>query len=193
MVPPERKELRFFTPVTDAAKHAGAAVGELLSRYANLFPSIHPRDFQVTGEASPAYVYSAAALRFFAQPNLKLARVVLLLREPAERTASEHRHKSDQPRGRRWTGDAPLRTTAAAAHGALLRCGAPALYAAISRAAPASVDKLSPQQLANLAWAFGKNAKGAAPELFDAIARSAPPRIDEFGPQHISNLSLIHI
>ena len=135
VVPPERKELRFFTPVTDAARHAGAAVGELLSRYANLFPSIHPRDFQVTGEASPAYVYSAAALRFFAQPNLKLARVVLLLREPAERTASEHRDKSDQPRGRRWTGDAPLRTTAAAAHGALLRCGAPALYTACAACA----------------------------------------------------------
>ena len=42
----------------------------------------------MTGEASPAYVYSAAALRFFAQPNLKLARVVLLLREPAGAHAS---------------------------------------------------------------------------------------------------------
>ena len=117
---PRREELRFFTPVTDAAKHAGAAVGELLSRYANLFPSIHPRDFQVTGEASPAYVYSAAALRFFAQPNLKLARVNSCCCEAPPAHRSEHRDKSDQPRGRRARpATHPLRTTrAAAAHGA---------------------------------------------------------------------------
>ena len=42
VVPPERRSCASSRP-SPTRKHAGAAVGELLSRYANLFPSIHPR------------------------------------------------------------------------------------------------------------------------------------------------------
>jgi hypothetical protein len=68
---------------------ASGAWVRLLRLYANYFPAIDPRDFRLTGEATPSYLYSAAAAAFFAHAHFRLARLVIVLREPASRTLSE--------------------------------------------------------------------------------------------------------
>ena len=45
------------------------------------------------GEASPAYMYSLPAAHFFLQPNMRMARLLLLLRRPTDRAVSEFEHK----------------------------------------------------------------------------------------------------
>ena len=92
--------------------------------YCDLFPRIDPRDFRITGEASPSYLYSAPALAFYMQPNLRMTRLVILLREPAERTASQHLE------GRReWTGPESLPLLARRAAREVAACGIESLYA----------------------------------------------------------------
>ena len=44
---------------------------------------------------------------------------------------------------------------------------------------------LSPQELANTAWAHAK-AKRATPALFDAIAVATTPRVDEYKPRQLA-------
>jgi hypothetical protein len=90
VLPPRRKELRFWKPVAAPLKNLRLKPERQVQPYCDLFPRIDPRDFKITGEASPSYLYSLPALAFYMQPNLRMARLILLLREPAERTASQH-------------------------------------------------------------------------------------------------------
>ena len=71
------------------------AVRRVMSAYLDLFPEVDPREFAVTGEASPAYVYSASAALFFGNKLMAHARLLLLLRDPAERAFSEYKNKRD--------------------------------------------------------------------------------------------------
>ena len=61
----------------------------LLRLYANYFPLVDPRDFRVTGEANSRHFYATVAPVFFSLEHLRLARLVILLRDPAERTMAE--------------------------------------------------------------------------------------------------------
>ena len=61
----------------------------LLRLYAGLFPTVDPRDFRLTGEASSTYLYSSAAPMFFSHPHFRLLRLVIVLREPAARVLAD--------------------------------------------------------------------------------------------------------
>ena len=123
VVPPSRRTLRFFTKPQLAAAAARSTSATFLSRlvatYSDLFPSIDPRDFRLTGEATPTYFYSPLAASFFASPNLRLARLVLLLRNPTTRTLSALERDASVP-----STDVVERAFAA-----FRRCGAERLYA----------------------------------------------------------------
>ena len=71
------------------------SVRRVMSAYLDFFPEVDPREFAVTGEASPAYVYSASAALFFGHKLMAHARLLLLLRDPAERAFSEYKNKRD--------------------------------------------------------------------------------------------------
>lgn len=64
---------------------AKAVLARLLLLYSNHFPLIDPRDFRLTGDASPEYFYDPMAATFFAQPNMRLHRVIIMLRNPVVR------------------------------------------------------------------------------------------------------------
>ena len=66
--------------------------------------------------------------------------------------------------------------------------GAAPLYAAVASAAMRQLRDMSPQALANLAWAYA-TAGHPAPELFDALAQVAPRKLRGFTPQHLANLA----
>ena len=128
--PPAKKELRFWRPVAAPHAHLRSRPERQLQVYSDLFPLIDPRDFQVTGEASPAYLYSLPALRFFLQPNMRMARLILLLRDPAARAASEFLHKREESKPE-WTGPDALPVLARKAVAFAASCGGvDALYAA---------------------------------------------------------------
>lgn len=71
------------------------AVRRVMTAYLDFFPEVDPRAFTVTGEASPAYVYSASASLFFGNKLMAHTRLLLLLRDPAERAFSEYKNKRD--------------------------------------------------------------------------------------------------
>ena len=127
VVSPERPHAHLFSRASvlelnleddPDGKASRAAWNGLLRKYMQSFPSINPRDFRLTGEQSPEYLYSRAALHFFSHPNAVLIRLVALLRQPAHRALDQLR---------RSAGGA---AAVAAAHAALRRCGVHALYAA---------------------------------------------------------------
>jgi len=64
---------------------------------------------------------------------------------------------------------------------------APALFAAVSAAAPRKMHTFSPQELSNLAWAFA-TAKVDALRLFDSIESECIKQILLFKPQDLSNI-----
>ena len=90
---PTRKELHVFRPVIDALS---ATKRYSLLKYSTLrgFPRVAPRDFRITGEASPAYFYHPAAARFFLRSGS--LRAILLLRHPVARWLSEFQNRVDQ-------------------------------------------------------------------------------------------------
>ena len=63
-----------------------------------------------------------------------------------------------------------------------------ALLDAIAVAAIPRLHEFKAQELANLAWAYGKS-EHAAPALLDAIAAAASPRLDDFKSQELANLA----
>lgn len=63
--------------------------------YLQLYPRIDPRDFAITGEGSPAYLYSASAMLFLQSQLMGHTKLVVLLRDPADRTYSEFKNKRD--------------------------------------------------------------------------------------------------
>ena len=67
----------------------------MLAAYMDLFPKIDPREFVVTGEASPAYLYSPSAAIFFESKFASHMKLVVLLRDPADRAFSEFKNKRD--------------------------------------------------------------------------------------------------
>ena len=98
VVAPAFKGLDFFEKTN--AKHEAASRGELLRLYANHFPQIDPRDFRLTGESTPTYLYDPKAPDFFAHTHLRMLRIVVVLREPAARAlAGDTAHQSDYGRG----------------------------------------------------------------------------------------------
>ena len=105
------------------------------------------------------------------------ARVQKLLNLAAERIAAE-------PGG--WD----ARELTNTAHGVARMRYYPAgdLLAPIASAACARIGSFSPQQLANLAFAYG-SARVAAPALFDAVASAAAARVGEFSPFQLANLA----
>ena len=84
---PKRRGLAPSWPLT---KEAG---GKVLVSYLENFARIDPREFGVTGEATPAYIYSPSALMMMRNPLMSHARLVVLLRDPAERAFSEFKNK----------------------------------------------------------------------------------------------------
>jgi len=81
--------------------------GKLLFNYLELFPRLDPRDFAVTGEASPAYMYSPSVALFFESSLAAHIKLLILLRDPAERTFSEFKNKRDlmvkgSPKAKAW-------------------------------------------------------------------------------------------
>ena len=126
IVRPRRKELRFFAPITRPLTRVSVSHATRL-KYMNLFPQVDPRDFKLTGEASPAYLYHDAAAALFAS-HLRTTRVVLLLRDPAERTFSEFKNKRDNG-GMLWVGGVEnFETFTLRAHASLRECGLDRLY-----------------------------------------------------------------
>jgi hypothetical protein len=71
---------------------------------------------------------------------------------------------------------------------ATLKHEAPALFDAMSNAAPARITNFSLQNLANTAWAFA-TVHHAAPALLGAIAGAAPARITEFNEHELANMA----
>ncbi|KAL1495599.1 hypothetical protein AB1Y20_016959 [Prymnesium parvum] len=115
---PARKELHAWTPVLQpdrsCADRPGCAVfnpkrrgmgpawpiskqvaGKMLDAYLANFPRIDPREFALTGEATPAYVYSPSALMLLQSALMSHTHILLLLRDPAERAFSEFKNKRD--------------------------------------------------------------------------------------------------
>ena len=131
---PVRKELHFWAPVLTPEKNCAdremcslfqsrnadsssakkatwplskLMAGKLLSNYLELFPRIDPREFAITGEASPAYLYSPSVALFFESQLTSYVKLLLLLRDPAERTFSEFKNKRDlmvkgAPKAKEW-------------------------------------------------------------------------------------------
>ena len=91
-----------FAPITRPLTRVSVSHATRL-KYMNLFPQVDPRDFKLTGEASPAYLYHGAAAALFAS-HLRTTRVVLLLRDPAERTSEPSSRTSATTAGWLWVG-----------------------------------------------------------------------------------------
>ena len=151
VVTPLRKSLQFFSASGRVQEYLrelnwtwynpmtanGSTVANMRLRrlYANSFPSIDPRDFKLTGEASVSYLYSAAAPSFFAHPHFALIRLILLLRQPTSRSLAElgGRSRDDKTEGQ-----------FAALRAAQDVCGASALYKACSECPPQSIRRDRP-------------------------------------------------
>ena len=121
VVAPAFKGLDFFEKTN--AKHEAASRGELLRLYANHFPQIDPRDFRLTGESTPTYLYDPKAPDFFAHTHLRMLRIVIVLREPAARAlaALSTRRARESKVAEKMLIDA---------QGVASRCGMAALYEA---------------------------------------------------------------
>ena len=91
---PKQKELHVFRPVYAPSRQSDDHYS--LLKYSTLpgFPRVAPRDFRITGEASPAYFYHPAAARFFVRSGS--LRAILLLRHPVARWLSEFQNRVDQ-------------------------------------------------------------------------------------------------
>jgi len=100
---PTRKELHVVKPVHEALRRPSGTDEQherlSLLEYSTLpgFPRVAPRDFRITGEASPAYFYHPAAARFFLRAGS--LRAILLLRHPVARWLSEFQNRVDQRHG----------------------------------------------------------------------------------------------
>ena len=158
---PVRKELHFWAPVLTPEKncvdHAGCATfshtnggkdlgarwplskvnaGRMLTSYLELFPRIDPRDFALSGEASPAYLYSPSTALFLESSLMSHARLLILLRDPVERAFSEYKNKRDlmvkgAPKASAWVnGHAKFGRFVAALRENTRGCTPAALYAA---------------------------------------------------------------
>ncbi|KAL1500468.1 hypothetical protein AB1Y20_013125 [Prymnesium parvum] len=119
VVRPSRRSFAFFhRPHVIAAARGkpSVAIPRLVSAYSELFPQVDPRDFRLTGEASAGYMYSHLAATFFSSTHLRLARLVILLRDPVSRTLRALERHPEQ--------------AVEASFRAFERCGAARLYAA---------------------------------------------------------------
>jgi hypothetical protein len=110
--------------------------GRMLTSYLELFPRIDPREFVLTGEASPAYLYSPSVALFFENSLVSHIKLILLLRDPTERTFSEYKNKRDlmvkgAPKATAWVnGHAKFSPFVAALRADTRGCTPEALYAA---------------------------------------------------------------
>ena len=91
-------------PATDSTVSSGKSArwplttivaGRMLSRYLDLFPRVDPREFAITGEASPAYLYSPSVAIFLESALASQINLLVLLRDPADRAFSEFKNKRD--------------------------------------------------------------------------------------------------
>ncbi|MEL6439876.1 MAG: tetratricopeptide repeat protein [Cyanobacteria bacterium J06621_8] len=84
ILPPHRKEINFFNFNYDHG----------ISWYLAHFPTITDRQDYLTGEASPFYIYHAQAANRIRHlfPDIKL---IIMLRNPVERTISEYYHAAN--------------------------------------------------------------------------------------------------
>ena len=107
MVSPPRKELHLFLPILSPPRTHGLSIDPQVRRdsdeyalrqkvlhvqYLSMFPRISPRQFKITGEASPIYLYSPEAAAFFFS-HLPETRLIVMLRDPRTRAYSEYRNK----------------------------------------------------------------------------------------------------
>ena len=92
--PPRTKELHAFKPVADWA--AGTRVTE--KSLTMMYPYVDPREFVVTGDASPATWEHSAAAALLRAMRVKC---ILLLRHPVERSISEYANKDEGMLGTR--------------------------------------------------------------------------------------------
>jgi hypothetical protein len=120
----------------ERAAHSHPSWQRLVRLYANLFPTIDPRDFKLTGEASSGYVYSAAAPIFFSHAHFVRMRLILLLRHPTARSLAEFRSKRTVQD--RETAVRMIET----AQEARKQCGIRRLYQACGAACPAHARAL---------------------------------------------------
>ncbi len=215
---PLRKELHFWAPVLvpekgcldreecEALASRGdrrrgpnwplstGTVGRMLAAYLELYPRIDPRDFAISGEASPAYMYSPSAALFFESALMKHARLLLLLREPSERAFSEFKNKRDlmikgsSPKATYWVGGhRRFSSFVAELRSATAGCAPHDLYAACSAcrrfaAAPAAPPPFVPR--AELAARASVAQSGAAEVVTPAELAAAAARRNASGGPH---------
>ena len=156
VVPPFRRSLQFFSTagrvqalLAELNWTAGSASGKtpeavasssitmtrLVRLYANNFPTIDPRDFKLTGEASAVYLYMPAASAFFAHGNFARTRLVIALRQPTARSLAELVGRSSA-HPTTVSSQTTTATFLAALGRALGRCGPSALYAHVCLSCP---------------------------------------------------------
>jgi hypothetical protein len=90
---PKQKELHVFRPVAEPSRYMDNSYSLLKYSTVPGFPRVAPRDFRITGEASPAYFYHPGAARFFLRSGS--LRAILLLRHPVARWLSEFQNRVD--------------------------------------------------------------------------------------------------
>ena len=113
-----------------------SVVGRMLTAYLELFPRVDPRDFALTGEASPAYIYSPSVALFLESSLMGHTKLLISLRDPTERAFSEYKNKRDlmvkgAPKASAWVnGHAQFDRFVAGLRAATDGCTPEALYAA---------------------------------------------------------------
>ena len=139
-----------------AATFSKLNAGRMLALYLDLFPRVDPREFVLTGEASPAYMYSPSAAMFFESNFASQIKLLLLLRDPADRAFSEFKNKRDlmlkgAPKATVWVhGHARFRDLVSELRRVTEGCAPEQLYAACApcarfKEAPSPRDKRSAQ------------------------------------------------
>ena len=177
VVMPERRSLQFFTSAWAApllrrlgwtwdtplrVASGGNDAMQLQRAYANRFPTIDPRDFKLTGEASASYMYCAEAALLFARPHFKLMGLIMVLRQPTARSLAELVRRPGQSRMLGHSPSMDVRLDAIA--GVRRACGIASVYAAC---------KSCPRMSSN-------HARAATPSCPAATLQSLPQASDEW-------------
>ena len=122
------------------ALRARAIATHLRRAYATSFPSIDPRDFKLTGEASGSYAYHEGAPTFFAHPHFARLQLVVILRQPTARCLTDFMRQrvgiAAPPLAAAWH----IRDALADAQALRRACGMAALHAACPSCPPPAVS-----------------------------------------------------
>ena len=179
---PVRKELHFWAPVLTPEKncadrescsifsvknsdgktvqHANwplskLVAGRMLTSYLNLFPRVDPRTYLITGEASPAYLYSPSVALFLESMLSTHMKLLVLLRDPADRAFSEFKNKRDlmvkgAPKATAWVnGHAKFSQLVNELSRSAIRCSPVELYTACEPCMRFAVSSRLAENVAN--------------------------------------------